>query len=422
MASTPSSPDVAPAPLGRLAALMGVVVSLGPVTPYLLSALGPVLIDELDVARSEFGTLWTVSFGAAVALSLGAGRLCDRLGPRNAMTLVLTLATAALVLLGLAEGYWWIVAALVLSGAAQSGSGASTNLGVIQYVPPARRSMVVGVKQAAVQAGQLSAGLIAPVAAVLVGWRVGFLVLALVGVASLVVVHRLPHDPRDTARTRAARRAVRATAGRRLPRPLVALVVHAALTGVVLQATNVYLPLFAHDEHGFSAATAGLMTAALGAVGIVARLAWARRLDGQLGRMGRLRSRLSATTVVGVAVLASSAPLGDLADSRSAGIVILLSGVLLFGVSAMAATLVVIIEVLTVVPGRVGWASSYVTLGMMSGFMVGPMLFGVLLDGSGGYALPWIVLGTAAALQWLVNDVLERGMPQSPPSSAGAAA
>ena len=160
MQSTIQGSDAPRLPLPRLTALLGLAVGIGPVAHYMLSASGPLVIAELGLSRSQFGALWVVTFGCAVALSLPAGRLADRFGARASLAWAMLLGTAGLVVLAVADSYVLLVLGLAFAGLAQAGSGPATNLAVVAYVAEKSRSIVVGFKQSAVQFGQLTAGLL----------------------------------------------------------------------------------------------------------------------------------------------------------------------------------------------------------------------------------------------------------------------
>lgn len=396
MQSTIQGSDAPRLPLPRLTALLGLAVGIGPVAHYMLSASGPLVIAELGLSRSQFGALWVVTFGCAVALSLPAGRLADRFGARASLAWAMLLGTAGLVVLAVADSYVLLVLGLAFAGLAQAGSGPATNLAVVAYVAEKSRSIVVGFKQSAVQFGQLTAGLLAPAGAALAGWRTGFIGLAAVGALGLLGALRMPRTSgRATQRSAVA-------AGSARTRPVVALVVYAVGTGIVLQATNAHLPVFVFEVHGFSAAAAGSMTAVLGGIGVAARLTTARLL-GPGARFPRVRSQLSVTTLVGLLLVWQSPSLGR------AGLWL---GVAALAFSAMAATLVLVLELIEVSAGQLGRASGYLSLGLMGGFMIGPILFGAVADRYEGYGAAWSVLIGVTIIQLLVNVIFQRSVPK----------
>lgn len=379
-----ADPYAKPAPLSIL---LGLAVTVGPLGHYMLSALGPVVIEELGLSRAQFGGFWAITFAVAALLTVYSGRLTDRYGPRPAVIAVLVVGTAGLVVLGAASTYWLVVVGLALAGCAQSASNAATNSAVAAYVHPSKRGLVVGAKQSGVQLGQFTVGLLAPAASIWLGWRTGFFGLAVLGAAGLAFALRLPR--RDAASRTGRPQAT----GRRMTLALCSLIAYAFGTGFVVQAANVYLPLFAFEKHGLTAHTAGLVTAALGGVGVVARLAWGRYLD-RIPSLAALRSMLSLVTAVSILLIWGSLGLGA---------AWMWVGIAVFSSTAMVATVVLMLEVVRGLPDRIGYASGYVSLGLMGGFMVGPLLFGYVVDATTSYSWAWLLLFAVTVVQLVVN-------------------
>lgn len=365
-----------------LAGYLALGMGIGPLTHYALSALGPMVVSDLDLSATEFGGLWLVAFGAAAVCTPGFGRLTDRVGARHMLRLVFASSAAAMVLVGVAQSLVLLVLGVAFAGVAIAISNPATNLAVASSVRPGRQGVVVGVKQSGVQGSQLVAGLALPGLAVLMGWRGAVLLCALLAVPGLLL----------------ARRAVAQTVS---PRPRGAeprsamdssvwwLTACALLTGATVQATNVYLPLYAHDELNYSVREAGLVAAVLGGTGVLARLAWGRAMD-RIPDVQLLLGGLAVASGVGLAACGMAAAYG------AAWVWV---GAAIFGASALAANVVVMMAVVrNASTGAVGRATGWISLGLYTGFMVGPVSFGAIVDSSSGYGGAWSVLCGLAAL------------------------
>lgn len=375
--AAPSTPRV-PVLAGYLALGMGI----GPLTHYALSALGPLVVADLDLSATEFGGLWLVAFGAAAACTPGFGRLTDRVGPRRMLRLVFACAAVAMVLVGLAQSLVFVVVGVAFAGIAVGISNPATNLAVASSVSAGRQGLVVGVKQSGVQGSQLLAGLALPGLAVLMGWRGAVLLCVLLVVPGLVLAGRAvaPTVPRPTRG---------AEPGAAMDSSVWWLTIYALLTGATVQATNVYLPLYAHDELNYAVSKAGLVTAVLGGTGVLARLAWGRAAD-RIPDVPVLLAGLAAVTGVGLAVCGLAAAFGA---------PLVWVGAAIFGVSALAANVVIMMAVVrNASTGAVGRATGWVSLGLYAGFMVGPVSFGAVVDSFAGYGGAWSCLCGLAAL------------------------
>jgi predicted MFS family arabinose efflux permease len=368
----------APVPFAFYLAL---VMAVGPLVHYALSALGPLLVAELDLSATAFGTLWFVTFGCAGSFTVAGGKLTDVFGPRYLLTGVFGTALLAVVVAAGASTYWWLLLAAALSGLAQSVSNPATNALISAEVAAARQGLVLGIKQSGVQASQFATGLALPSLALLLGWRVALLACGLVGLVGLVLTLRtVPQRPRAP---KGASRGERA----RLSGTVRWMTFYAFVMGAVTQATNVYLPLYAHQELGASVTRAGLVVAVLGGVGIVARLVWGSLASESGGVHGPLLC---------LAVLAALA-MTAFYFARSTGEWLMWVGAGLFSFSALAANVLIMLALVrTVSREAVGRATGWTSLGLYAGFMVGPVSFGRIVDVA-SFGAAWLAACAVAA-------------------------
>jgi MFS family permease len=110
------------------------------------------LIGERDFGLASKSAVlsFVVAFGAAKALAnLASGRLADRSGRRRVLVAGWVLALPVPVLVGLADGWSYIVAANVLLGASQGLAWSMTVLMKIDLVGPSRRGLALGLNESA---------------------------------------------------------------------------------------------------------------------------------------------------------------------------------------------------------------------------------------------------------------------------------
>ncbi|TFV67952.1 MFS transporter, partial [Blastococcus sp. CT_GayMR20] len=244
-----------------------------PLIVIALSALGPLVVDDLDLTRAEFGSFAMVAFAVAAAFSAAGGRLVDRVGGRPATMVVCGGACASLLLVAAAPTYGLVLGAVALSGFLLALANPATNLLVSTHVPPGRRGALVGLKQSGVQLSQVVGGALLPGLAVLAGWRVAATVAA--GLLAPTLLMSYFFVPGTSVRADAGPARIR----RRVPVDVWWMTGYSFLLGCALQATVVYLPLFGHEDLGLSVSAAGLTAAVMGAVGLVARVAWGRLFE-----------------------------------------------------------------------------------------------------------------------------------------------
>lgn len=386
---------------GLLSILLG-AVAVGPLLLYGLSATSEEIITDLGINEAQFGLLATICFACAAVGNATLGRLADRHSDLTLMTVIFLIASLALGLAGVPGGYLVLVIAAGLSGVAQSFPNGVTNRILLERVPANKRIGWVGVKQSGVQVSQLIASLSFPLLAVLIGWRGTALLAALVPLVLLVftwrILRRVPllHPRRDAAPSTEPSNDPAPARGHSAA--VWALAAFGCLNGIGVQATNVYLPLFAVRELDFSLVLGGATAAVAGVVGVTARIGWARVMArGTSGPVLLLVLALTALTGVG-------AFLGADATGWPA---LLWTAVVLHGASALGVSVVLMSVLLRSIPSaKMASASGVVTAGMFTGFAIGPLGMGLMISSGGGFTLGWLAVGGIYLLSTLLAVIL----------------
>ena len=348
---------------------------------YAIGSLGPFIIDDLHISKSQLGLLTAVAFGTATVVSLYAGHLTDVIGGRRALVALLALIAVDFGLLAATRTYWFLLGALVLAGLPQALANPSTNKLIATHLPAERRAGAVGIKQSGVQLGAFAAGLLLPTLARALSWRGALALVVPVAVVAAALAAVLPRD----ASTGQARRLTLPGVPNTATRWLMA---YSLCIGSGLAALNTYLPLYAHQRLGMGDQAAGALIAALGVSGIFARILWARFSD----RLANLSASLAVLAIAAVCFAV-------LVPSASSAHWLIWIGAIGLGGSAVAANAV---SMVAVVKGRgfgsTGHASALVSMGFFAGFVVGPLSFGFLVDTRGGYRVGWTMVAAVFAI------------------------
>ena len=399
MTPGPATPDpgseAGRRPSTALLVVLVAAMGVGPILNYGLSAVSPLIIADLGISQSQFGILAGAVFASAAVSSFSLGRLSDSTTTRQQLVVIFGGTAVALVAAALAGTYWLLLAAALLAGPAQSLSNPTTNRVIATEVPHAKRAGWIGVKQSGVQASQLFAGLFFPAVALWLGWHGAFGLAAVVALAllafGLLTVPRQAPRPRTTApRGR----------GGGLGFPVWLFAGFAFCSGLGMQATNVYLPLFAVRELGFPLVLAGAAAGVSGIVGVSSRILWGRRMA-RGARPSGLLAVLAVGAVAGISCL--------LAAGAWHAPALLWAGVALHGATVLGANVITNAAVLVVVPPeRIGAASGVLSMGMYAGFALGPLLMGVLADATGAFDAGWLAVGAGYAVCLLLALWLRR--------------
>lgn len=373
-------------PIG-FALLLALTMGTGTFPGFAFGVLGPDLIAEFGLSRAGLGVLTTAHFAVGGLGSTLAGRATDHLGARRTMLIAFALVAGAQVAMAASGAFGWLLVAAAAAGVSLAAGNPATNKAVSQHLPPGRRGLTMGVKQAGVQLGAVLAGTVAAPLAAGFGWRTALLVSTVVPVAGLVLTPLLvPPDPAPPARSDGHRAAP-------LPRAIRRLAVYAFLLGAAAGAFNAYLPLYAVERLGTTTTRAGAIAAAVGATGVVSRILW-----------GWLAERLSSyrLPLTGMAFGAVVAVASVLAGPRL-GVAAVWFGAILFGATAVTWNAVGMVAVIGEVESDdAGRASGLVLFGFYTGFVPSPVVFGALVDATGSYGASWllVMLLLAAAGVW----------------------
>lgn len=377
---TPSLPAKTPAPHRGLLVILVAAMGVGPLLNYGLSAVSPLIIAGLGISQSQFGLLAGAVFASAAVSSFSLGRLSDRVGTRTQLVLIFGGTVVSLLIAALAHAFWVLLIAVILAGPAQSISNPTTNRVIVTRVPAHQRPGWIGIKQSGVQASQLFSGLFFPAVALWLGWQGAFGLAAIV--ALVLLAYGFTQVPVEPAKPRTA---AAHSSGAPLPFSVWLFAAFAFFSGLGMQATNVYLPLYSVRVLDFPLVLAGAAAGVSGIVGVFSRIIWGRRMA-----LGARPSGLLIAIALG-AVLGVLCLLGAGVWHQSWFVWI---GVALHGATVLGANVIMNAAMLVVVPpDRIGVASGVLAAGMYAGFALGPLLMGVLADATGAYDLGWLTVG-----------------------------
>ena len=386
------APPGTPSDRGRrgLLALVTGAHTLGAVSVLAVAPLAPLLLEDLHLTRAQVGLFLPAIYLGGVVMSLPAGWLTDRFGARLTLAAGQCLTGALVAVAAEARHLPLILACLFFGGLGWAVVNPATGRAILQRFPARERGFAMGIKQTGLTLGGILGSLTLPAIALAQGWRAAMTIAA---VASLVAAAAgLALMPRD--RTHAAAGGIEparfAELGRFLGnRSLLVLLASGLALGMAQASVLAYLALFARERLGFSVVAAGGLLALVQAGGTGSRLAWGIISDRFFG--GRRRPCVIINSVIGGAsylVFASAVAL----PLPVIGAVAVVAGAGAFGWVGLFLALAAEVGghryagLLTGVAVAFAW----------SGVLLGPPLFGGLLQATGSYGVPWLVLALLA--------------------------
>jgi predicted MFS family arabinose efflux permease len=350
---------------------------------YIVVAILPEIAGEFGQPVERLGLLASAYAIPLALLAIPFGPVSDRLGRRFSMVLGMGVFLGAVVASGLAPSYPLLLAARVVNGLGAAIVGPAVFAYAADLSSPEQRGRAMATIIAAYPVSTILGLPLGGLITASFGWRAVFAFIALVAVAALVLVWRLPKDaPRAAAAT--YRDGLRALVGSRPTLSAVAVTV-VWFTGSF--GLFVYLGTYFTESFGFSPFQVGLTLTIIGFVGVLATRVAARLID----RFGAKR-----VVMAGLACIALAAFL--LPFSRVLLPLALLNlALLVFGVwVGLPAQQAIVSETL---PAWRGTALAANTSALYLGATIGPAITGMILA-AGGFAAagPWTAFVALVAL------------------------
>ena len=392
-------------------ALITLAHGLGALAVLSVAPLSPFLRDALELNRTQVGLLLPAVYLGGVLMSLPAGWLTDRLGVRFTLGLGQAVIGVLVVAAALTGNLAMLLGCLVIAGFGFSVLNPSSGKAVLEWFPPRGRGLAMGIKQTGLTLGGLTGALALPPLALTAGWRTALAAGGALALLSSIVTLLLYRSPATASRPAPAAWPRLGDLGLFLRRPGVIIVFVSGLALSVAQSSLLaHFTLYSRETFALSPVAAGQMLAVAQAGGTAGRLAWGAISDRFFG--GRRRPGVVINALIGAGAYALLA-LG--ARLPIAGLIplALIAGIGAFGWVGLYFALVAEIGgaryagLLTGVAVAFAW----------SGVLVGPPVFGFVVDRTGSYVWPWLGL---AAIGLGVAVTLPRPAPlvQREPVSA----
>ena len=361
-------------------------LSVGPLAPFFK--------EDLGVTSAQVGLVMSAaSFGYMITL-LPMGWVVDRIGARWPMVIGELIAGISMIALFFAPSYTWLLALMFATGMGCGFLMPSTTQGVVVWFPAKERATVMGLKQTAVNIGGIITALTLPAVALALGWRYGFLFLGIIAIViafTALTLYKEPARPSPSSADSAA--SVAAV-------PLLELLKErhiwlVAICGLCLAWVEftiiAHLVLYLTEALLFPVVAAGGLLAMTEAAGAIARPGSGLLSDRVFGGRRKPIFLLMASTASAMCLL-----LGLFGSYLSWALypVLFLMGMGGIGFGGIFLTL------MSEFGGRYG-AGKAAGLGgtvSMGGIILGPVVFGHIVDTSGSYELAWLSSAFVAAL------------------------
>jgi len=348
--------------------IMGTSTFLG----YAFGVLGPDLIKEFSLSRSQLGLATTVSFVIGGFGSILAGRFVDKIGVRKITIFAMLIVAISLFLISVTTNYLLILALSAFAGITLAFGNPITNKVIAHEIPTSIRGPITGIKQSGVQLGASAAGFALTPLVVIFGWRIGLAITVLIPLTALLM--SLIFIPNRKVEK------IEDSASRKLPKPVYLIAIYGFFNGAAISCLTAYLPLYFVESLGFSLSAAGFLFGTFGIVALFARVFWgwlAGRVD--IGR--ELLIAMALTAALGILLISYG---------NTFSIWLVWAATLLLGITAMSWNSVGMLMVINgVSKAATGQATGVVLFGFYVGIATSPVFFCFLVDRFASYQVAW---------------------------------
>ena len=355
--------------------------------------LAPFIKEEFDLSAVQIGFLISsLSIGSALS-QIPAGLFVDFAGVRRMASLAMGAMGLLLILFSQAPSFPIALAVLLLHGLANGIITPAASKSVMDWFPGSGRATAMGIKQTGVNAGGILAGMLLPALAILFTWRQSLLAVGLVEMAAAILVYGLLRE--SPVRSDGPREAL--DWGKILRMAMRRDILVLGGIGFFFMASqfcfSTYLILFLTREMQHPILQAGRFFALSFLIGAASRILWSLGSDYLLA--GRRKGILFAITAI---LLLSSLTLGMISFFPVLS-PLLVTAVFAFGISGLGWNAIY----LTIVGEAVNKESTGLATGVcfvfgFLGSLIGPPIFGLLVDQTGAYGCAWLILALCAGM------------------------
>ena len=372
-------------------------IALGRALP---AVIAPAIITDLRIDAAWIGIYFALTAAASLVAQLGCGSFIVRHGAMRMSQFSLVMVAAGTALAALGTPPALILSAIICGGGGAVSTPASSHL-LSRVSSPRYLPLVFSIKQTAVPAGLLLAGLLGPQLTEWTGWRVTMLLSAAACAVFVLMLQPLRRVfDTDRVPTRAFRFSdFKATLTSVLGTPGLRALSFACLAFNGLQAVVTAYFVVYLTTIGYTPVAAGFVFSVAVAVAVPGRILW-----GWLGSSYFTPRAMMAGLALG---MAGSVALLALC---SAGWPTLLVGLIACVLSATALSWhgILLAETARAAPGdmRGGVTGGVLSFGQVGALSL-PLMYSGLLDLTGSYGIGFIMCGVPALLVGVI--LIRRG-------------
>ncbi|WP_416772881.1 MFS transporter [Pseudomonas sp. RHF3.3-3] len=156
-----------------------------------LSIAMPFITQDYHLTPAEKGLIFSSFFFGYALFCFVGGYFADRFGPKRVLTWSMSFWSVLCGSTALAFNFWSLLIVRALFGIGEGPVSTTANKAINSWFPIAERARAIGIAQAGGPLGGALAGPIVGFLAIWLGWRVAFIVIAVVGIVWALAWWRL---------------------------------------------------------------------------------------------------------------------------------------------------------------------------------------------------------------------------------------
>lgn len=371
---------------------------------FAIPPLSPFIKEEFHLTSAQVGMLMGASALGYTSMQFPAGWFVDLIGVRWMLLIGEVSAGSLISLMFFTPSYSVSLVILLLAGLGCGCLLTATTKAIMLWFPVTERATAMGLKQTSSNLGGVVSALTLPTLALAVNWRCGFAIIGAIGIAAGIVSFVLYRDypGEDYLTIKAPAGSINLIQDVFLNREVLLLAVICFLVVMVEYAAVTHLVLYLKNAMLFSVVLAGGFMAILEGAGAFGKPFFGVVSD-VFFRGSRKKSYLLLTTICCILCLV----IAFLPSDTSKWLVVL--AIAIFGMTASGWSGVHL--------AFIGEFARKESIGLVTGFsmgvgifgnVVGPPLFGYIVDISGSYRPAWLTLAifnaAAIALLFLIRE------------------
>jgi sugar phosphate permease len=366
-----------------------------------ISVAGPAMRKDLALSATQLGLIFSAFAYPYAGMQIFGGWLSDELGPRLVLAVLSVIWAGGTIMTGLSWSVTSLVACRVLVGVGEGGAFPAATRALAHWLPVKERGFAQGITHTSARLGNAVTGPIVLAIVAASGWRASFFVLGVASLAwTLVWILFFTNTPVEHRWVTAAELVEirgrtdhleevgrRKTPWKELVRRMWLVTVVDFCYGWSLWVFLTWLPSYLVEARGFALNRMAAMTALPLLAGGVGDTLGGVASDMLFKRTGNLRLARSAILVVGltgafafiVPAMLTHSPLAAVCNLAIAFFFLELTNPVLWTLA------------LDIAGEYAGTAGGMMNTGFGIAGMISPVVFGVLIQRTGNYELPFFV-------------------------------